>query len=97
PCLLSFPTRRSSDLRNRVWISLFDLWTVLGTIYMDLKDWENAKACFDVVLSLRDKFPEKEMFITTYTRIGIMHMNLKEWDQAKLDRKSTRLNSSHVK
>ena len=21
--------------KNRVWISLFDLWTVLGTIYMD--------------------------------------------------------------
>jgi len=69
--------------RNRVWISLFDLWTVLGTIYMDLKDWENAKSCFDVVLSLRNKFPEKELFITTYTRIGIMYMNLEEWDQAK--------------
>ena len=70
--------------KNWVWVSLFDLWTVLGTIYMDLKDWENAKACFDVVLSLRDKFPEKEMFISTYTRIGIMYMKLKEWDQAKL-------------
>ncbi|MGI6127933.1 MAG: tetratricopeptide repeat protein [Planifilum sp.] len=69
--------------KNWVWISLFDLWSVLGTIYMDLKDWENAKACFDVVLSLRDKFPEQELFITTYTRIGIMYMNLNEWDQAK--------------
>ncbi|GAA5345268.1 tetratricopeptide repeat protein [Planifilum fimeticola] len=69
--------------KNWVWISLFDLWTVLGTIYMDRKDYENAKACFDVVLSLQDKFPEKELFITTYTRIGIMYMNLKEWDQAK--------------
>lgn len=69
--------------KNRVWIGLFDLWTVLGTVYMDRKDWENAKACFDVVLSLRGKVSERDLFITTYTRIGIMYMSLAEWDQAK--------------
>ena len=54
--------------KNRVWISLFDLWSVLGTIYMDLKDWENAKACFDVVLSLRDKFPRTGSCLSRHIR-----------------------------
>lgn len=69
--------------KNRVWISLFDLWTVLGTIYMDLKEWRQAKTCFEVALSFQGSFSQEDGLITAYTRIGVLNIKTGEWDQAK--------------
>lgn len=69
--------------KNRVWIGLFDLWVVLGTIYMDRKEWDHARTCFEVALSFQGSFSNEDGLITAYTRIGLLNIKTEEWEQAQ--------------
>ena len=69
--------------KNRNHDSLFDLWTVLGSIYMDQKEWENAESCFKVALALQNKLSVKNNVVTTFTRLGVLYANQGKHEEAK--------------
>jgi tetratricopeptide (TPR) repeat protein len=66
--------------RNRHYNLLFDLWTVLGSIYMDKEQWQEAEFCFHQLLNLDG--PKEHKFITAYARLGKLYIILEKWDQA---------------
>ncbi len=68
---------------NQSYFSMFDLWTVLGSIYMARKSWEEAESCFELALNIKDKIPYKEIMITTCTRLGILYIQMKKWEEAR--------------
>src|SRR5690606_41709438 len=94
--LCSFPTRRSSDLLSVFTASIFTLWLMIQSI------WSFSRVALAIVVmslgvsamhytsSLRANFERTE--ITPITESS--HAT---YDLLFADRKSTRLNSSHVK
>ncbi|MDA8352898.1 MAG: helix-turn-helix transcriptional regulator [Firmicutes bacterium] len=67
---------------NRKYHSMFDLWTVLGSVYMKLEHWDQAESSFDMALKLTGKFSAEEKFSTTYARLGILYMKRERWEKA---------------
>ncbi|WP_240511876.1 helix-turn-helix domain-containing protein [Paludifilum halophilum] len=67
---------------NHQYFIMFDLWTVLGSAYMNQKNWNKAESCFQMALQLDGLFSEGKVFTTTYARLGLLHMVRKEWDSA---------------
>lgn len=54
---------------------MFDLWTVLGSVYMNRKQWNKAESCFEMALKLSGKIVHEDKLITIYARLGILYMN----------------------
>ncbi|SMO71189.1 tetratricopeptide repeat protein [Melghirimyces algeriensis] len=67
---------------NQKYHSMFDLWTVLGSVYMQQKQWNKAESCFDMALKLTGQFSDQDKFSTTYARLGILYMHQSKWDEA---------------
>ncbi|GGA49743.1 hypothetical protein GCM10007416_23580 [Kroppenstedtia guangzhouensis] len=69
---------------NYQYSSMFDLWTVLAGVHMELKEWEQAEGCFEMALSLKEKVigGEKDRFITAYARLGILYMKQNRKEEA---------------
>src|SRR5690606_41495457 len=84
PALHSFPTRRSSDL-ELLKNENEKLIELLGDVYGHQRKWTEAKNEYK---KLVEKDPENAEYQYKYG--GVLGM-------MALDRKSTRLNSSHVK
>lgn len=61
---------------------LFDLWTVLGTSYMNLKKWKKAEKCFLEALKLKNKINKEYLPITTYKQIGKLYSILDKTELA---------------
>ncbi|QKG84461.1 helix-turn-helix transcriptional regulator [Kroppenstedtia pulmonis] len=68
---------------NHEYCRQFDLWTVLGSTYMALKEWDQAESCFELALKLKDRFPNGEILTSAYARLGILYMYQKKWNEAK--------------
>lgn len=52
----------------------FDLWTVLGSIYSDLRNFERAEECFQIVSGLKNQIKKKYLFINPYTELGKLYL-----------------------
>src|SRR5690606_42166140 len=91
PDLQSFPTRRSSDLPSNLPLHAFQVMLPFGTM-SPVKSVKLARAVYDRVPVLSQIFEDKygQKLIALIADNGY---NL----TTNLDRKSTRLNSSHVK
>ena len=63
--------------------SMFDQWTLLGSIYMATKEWNKSEACFNVAASIRVKLTFKRKVAMTYTRLGILYLRQEKWKKAK--------------
>lgn len=61
----------------------FDLWIVTGSTYMAMKRWPEAESCFEVALKMEEKFPNREIVSTAYTRLGILYLQQERWEEAK--------------
>src|SRR5690606_40284957 len=86
--LLSFPTRRSSDL-------LYDM--IINQHYDLVSGWKKKR--YDSVLSknIPSKLFNWAARKTSGLKLHDFNCGLKAYHQKVVDRKSTRLNSSHVK
>lgn len=75
-------------LINRNHFSMFDLWTLIGSIYLTRQAWEEAERCLQIAVSLEEKIPYKKSITTTYTRLGLLYLKQEKWGQARhnLDR-----------
>src|SRR5690606_39327857 len=92
--LRSFPTRRSSDLNRAYRMRKFLAPTPHG---MAISDDEHA---FFIALGQRIATQRKARDITQVElaeRLGISQQAMNSFEKGRRDRKSTRLNSSHVK
>lgn len=68
---------------NKVYDRAFDLWTILGSIYLDKKQYKIAENCFLSALELITKIQKRYLFITTYTKLGLLYLQNQEFDKAK--------------
>lgn len=68
---------------NKIYDRALDLWTILGSIYLDKKQYTIAENCFLTALELIPKVPKKYLFITTYTKLGLLYFHNQELDKAK--------------
>src|SRR5205807_3217219 len=93
--LLSFPTRRSSDLVSaRTGEGIPELLAVLVGLtqqYMQRKLEQQEKSTKGIVLEVKE-----EIGLGVTANIILIDGNLNKGDTIVLDRKSTRLNSSHL-
>lgn len=60
---------------NRHHDSMFDLWTVLGSIYMNQKRWDQAESSFEMALKLADQVLHEDKLVTVHARLGVLYMN----------------------
>jgi len=68
---------------NHQYYSLFDLFTVLGSIYMSKKEWDKAEDCFNVCLLIpKDQIPHNR-YASTYIQLGKLYVEQKRWKEAK--------------
>ena len=69
---------------NKIYERAFDLWTILGSIYLDQKQYKIAEKCFLTALDLIPKIDKKYLFITTYTKLGRLYFKNHEYDKARV-------------
>ncbi|MBO2534086.1 MAG: hypothetical protein CW342_14650 [Thermoactinomycetaceae bacterium] len=68
---------------NKEYGSLFDLWMVLGSIYMEKGEWEKAEACFRLTMGIRSDEIREDRIAATYTQLGLLYMHQKKWEESK--------------
>ncbi|WP_168188676.1 helix-turn-helix domain-containing protein [Thermoflavimicrobium daqui] len=52
---------------------LFDLWTVLGSSYIYLEQWNKAEQCLQSALRLKERIKKEYLLISTYTQLGKLY------------------------
>jgi len=68
---------------NNIYDRALDLWTILGSIYLDQRQYNIAEKCFLTALELIPKIAKKYLFITTYTKLGLLYLQNQELDKAR--------------
>lgn len=68
---------------NKEYGALFDLWTIMGSIFIEKGDWEKAEACFRLTMGITSDEIQEDRLSDTYTRLGLLYMYKKRWDEAK--------------
>ncbi|MFD1409325.1 helix-turn-helix domain-containing protein [Kroppenstedtia eburnea] len=70
--------------QNKSHFSMFTFWTVLGTVYMQRNQMEQAESCFQTALSLKDKLSvsEQKSLNTAYARFAILQQQQKRIPEA---------------
>jgi tetratricopeptide (TPR) repeat protein len=68
---------------NKEYGSLFDLWTVLGSIYIEKGEWEKAEACFRLTMGIKSDEIQADRLATTYTQLGLLFMHRKKWEESE--------------
>lgn len=59
---------------NEVYERSFDLWTVRGSIFADLGEYDTAEECFLAALDLRKHIKKKYLFISTFTELAELYL-----------------------
>lgn len=59
---------------------MFELWTVLGSIFLDQEQWKKAEFSFEQALAL-DRVSQRK-FIITYAKLGELFIVQEKWDEA---------------
>jgi tetratricopeptide (TPR) repeat protein len=58
---------------------LFELWTLLGTIYVDAEKWDKAEFSLDQALAIK---VSEHKLVTTYAWLGRLYTEQKQWEKA---------------
>lgn len=61
----------------------YKLWTVLGTAYMQMSQWEDAETCFEFALEIREHVTDPHEVIRTYCSLGHVYLVKEKADQAR--------------
>lgn len=67
---------------NLVYERSFELWTTLGSIYLQLNELEEAENCVKTALSLKKKIGNEYLFVNSYTQLGLLNIKKEEWKEA---------------
>jgi tetratricopeptide (TPR) repeat protein len=61
----------------------FDLWVLLGRIYLCKKSLEEAEICFLTAISLKKRVDKDYLFMNLHTQLGRLYIMSKRWNEAK--------------
>lgn len=67
---------------NRVYERSFDLWTTLGSIYLQRNELEKAENCIRTALSLKKRIDNEYLLVNSYTLFGLLCIKQERWDEA---------------
>lgn len=67
---------------NKVPDRLFDLYTLLGSIYMELNDLDEAEDCILTALDFKNKVKKEYLLIGSYTLLGRIRMKQERWEES---------------
>lgn len=62
--------------------SSFDMWVVLGSIYMDQKELKKADRCFNIALQIANQHVYGNRVIRGYIKLGELKTLMEDWEQA---------------
>ncbi|SDZ29110.1 helix-turn-helix domain-containing protein [Thermoactinomyces sp. DSM 45892] len=68
--------------RNGKLVSLFELWTLLGSIYLEQKKYHLAEQALETAQKLRGSFPDGARLASVYTQFGLLSMVNEELDKS---------------
>lgn len=68
---------------NKEYGALFDLWTVLGSIYIEKGDWKNAEACLRLTTGIISEEVQPDRLAATYIQLGLLYMYKEKWEEAE--------------
>lgn len=68
---------------NRHFSMTYDHWVVLGSIYMDQKDWEKAETSLNIALKIAKNHVNDSRVIRGYIQLGLLNIQKKQWQAAK--------------
>lgn len=63
--------------------SMFNHWTLLGSIYLATENWNKAESCFNVAISMKEELTYQQKIATTYTRLGMLYLRRQKWSKAE--------------
>lgn len=69
---------------NHQYNSLFDLWTVLGSIYLSAKKWEKAENCFDIAMKIPTQHVDSNRMIRATIQLGKLYLKQEKWEKAEV-------------
>lgn len=61
----------------------FRLWSVLGTAYMELEQWDDAEVCFQLAVEINDYVNDPLDVIRTYCSLGYVYLVRNKDEQAR--------------
>lgn len=62
---------------------LVRLWTILGTIYIEIQNLDDAETCFSFVREMKDQVVEKDELIRAYCSLGDLYLQQGKTEEAK--------------
>jgi tetratricopeptide (TPR) repeat protein len=62
---------------------MFCLWTILGSVYIELSNLTDAETCFSFVLELKDRVSDQAELIDAYCALGNLYLHQGKLDDAK--------------
>lgn len=62
---------------------MFHLWTILGTIYIELNNLVDAETCFSFILDLENRVSQKQELVRAYCSLGNLYLLQGKIDEAK--------------
>lgn len=68
---------------NKHYSCMFDMWTILGSVYTSKGRWERAEQCFHTALASKHLIQNGMVLTDAYVWLGILNVQQKKWDQAK--------------
>ncbi|EGK08263.1 helix-turn-helix domain-containing protein [Kroppenstedtia eburnea] len=68
---------------NEDYSSSFDLWVVLGSIFMDKRNWEKAEGCFEIALKIAEKYVSDSRLVRGYIQLGQLKTRREGWEEAE--------------
>ncbi len=68
---------------NRHFSMTYDHLVVLGSIYMDQKDWEKAETSLNIALKIAKNHVNDSRVIRGYIQLGLLNIQKKQWQAAK--------------
>ncbi|SMO69767.1 helix-turn-helix domain-containing protein [Melghirimyces algeriensis] len=68
---------------NKHYKCMFDLWTILGTLYTSKKQWSKAERCFNTALTARHLLDSEKALTDIYVWLGILSVQQNKWEEAK--------------
>ncbi|BCU80944.1 hypothetical protein JIR001_07270 [Polycladomyces abyssicola] len=63
-------------------LSLFYLWTALGSTYLAMKNFEEAEVCLTTALSFGNT-DSKNVLVQAYSKLSIVYMEQERWEEAQ--------------
>ncbi|MFC4076317.1 tetratricopeptide repeat protein [Salinithrix halophila] len=69
--------------RNKNYQCMFDMWTIMGSVYTSEVQWEKAERCFYTALASQGLLESEKALTDTYVWLGILYTEQKKWAKAK--------------